>query len=60
VGRCEGPVSNFLLSPLPSEIGDLLVRIFTSGTRNSPQGINLESRAAGGLQSSHASSKILG
>ena len=41
VGWPEGPVSNFLLSPLPSEIGDLLVRVSTSGT--SPQGPNLES-----------------
>ena len=60
VGWSEGPVSNFLLSPLPSEIGDLLVRISTSGTRKSPQGPNLESRATGGQQSTHASSKILG
>ena len=42
-----GPASNFLLSPLPSEIGDLL-RISTSGTRKSPQGSNLESGVAGG------------
>ena len=47
-GRREGPVSNFLLFPLPSEIGDLLVRISASGRRKSPQGPNLESRAAGG------------
>ena len=38
----------------------LLVRIPTSGTRKSPQGPNLEIRAAGGQQSSHASSKIHG
>jgi len=57
-GRREGPVSNFLLSPLPSEIGDLLVGISTSGTRKIPQGSNLESRAARGQQSSHASSKV--
>jgi len=44
-------VSNFLLSPLPSEIGDLSVRISNSGTRKSPQGPNLESRGAGGQQS---------
>ena len=50
----------FFSSPLPSEIGDLLVRISTSGTRKSPQEPNLESRAAGGQQSSHASSKIHG
>jgi len=59
-GRHEGLVSNFLLSPLLSEIGDLLVRISTSGTRKCPQGPNLESRAAGGQQSPHASSKIHG
>ena len=45
-GWPEGPVSNFLLSPLPSEIGHLLVRILASVTRKSPQGPNLESRAA--------------
>ena len=28
-GWREGPLSNFLLSPLPSEIGDLLARILT-------------------------------
>ena len=55
MGRREGLISNFLLSPLLSEIGDLLVRISTSGTRQSPQGPNMESRAAGGQQSSHAS-----
>ena len=32
-GRREGPVSKFLLSSLPSEIGDLLLRISTSGTK---------------------------
>ena len=37
-GWCEGPASNFLLSPLPSEIGDLLVRISTSGTRKIRRG----------------------
>ena len=42
VGRHKGPVSNFLLSPLPSEISDLLARISTLGTRKSPQGPNLE------------------
>ena len=47
-GRRKGPVSNFLLSPLPSEIGDLLVRISTLGKRKSPQGPNLVSRVAGG------------
>ena len=51
MGLRGGPVSNFLLSPLPSEIDDLLVRTSTSGTRKSPQGPNLESRAAGGQQS---------
>jgi len=59
-GQREGPVSNFFLTSLPSETSDLLVRISTSGTRKSPQGPNLESRAAGGQQSSHASSKIHG
>ena len=47
MGWRGGPISNFLLSLLPSEIVDLLVRISTSGTRKSPQGSNLESRAAG-------------
>jgi len=47
-GWREGPVWNFLLSPLPSEIGDLLVRISTSGKRRSPQEPNLESRTSGG------------
>jgi len=60
MGRCEGPVPNFLLSPLPSEIGDLLMRISTLGARKSPQGPDPESRAAGGQQSSHASSEIHG
>ena len=41
-GWREGPVSSFLLSLLPSEIGDLLVRISTSRTRKRPQGPNLE------------------
>ena len=59
-GWREGPLSNFLLSPLPSEIGDLLVRISTTGTRKSPQGPNLESRGAGARQSSLASPKIHG
>ena len=39
---------------------DLLMRISTLGSRKSLQGPNLESRAAGGQQSSHASSKIHG
>ena len=60
MGRRESPVSNFLLSPLPFEIGDLLVRISSLGTRKSPLVPNLENRAAGGQQSSHASSKIYG
>ena len=59
-GQREGPLSNFLLSPIPSEIGDILVRISTSGTRKSLQGPNMESGAAGGQQSSRASSKIHG
>ena len=57
-GWREGPVSNFLLSLLSSEIGDLSVRISIVGTGTSPQGPNLESRAAGEQQSFHASSKI--
>ena len=48
MGWSEGPISDFLLSSLPSEIGGLLVRISNLGTRKSPQGPNLESRAAGG------------
>ena len=40
-GWREGPLSNFLLSPLPSEIADLLGRILTSGTRKSLHGPNL-------------------
>ena len=60
MGWREGPVSNFLLSLLSSEIGDLSVRISTVGTGKSPQGPNLESRAAGEQQSFHASSKIHG
>ena len=36
--RREGLVSSFLLSSLPSVIGDLLVRISTSATRKIPQG----------------------
>jgi len=59
-GRREGPVSNFLLPPLPSEIGDLLVGISTSGTRKSPQGPNLKSGAAGGQLSSRTSSNMHG
>jgi len=59
-GWREGPVSNFLLSLLSSEIGDLSMRISTVGTGKSPQGPNLESRAAGEQQSFHASSKIHG
>ena len=48
-GLCAIPLrslSNFLLSPLACEIGDLLLRISTSGTRKSPQRPNLETRAA--------------
>ena len=59
-GWREGPVANFLLSPLPSEIGDLLGWTSTLGTRKSPQGPNLESRGAGARQSSLASPKIQG
>ena len=47
-GRRESPVSNFLLSPIPSQIGDLLVMISNLGTRKFPQGSNVDSRAAGG------------
>ena len=59
-GWREGPVAKFLLSPLPSEIGDLLGRTSTLGTGKSPQGPNLESRGAGARQSSLASPKIHG
>jgi len=59
-GWHECPVSDFLLSPPPSQIGDFLVRISTLGTRKSLQGPNLKSRMAGGQWSSHALSKILG
>jgi len=60
VGWREGPVSDFLLSLLLSEIGDLSVRISTVGTGKSPQGPNLESRVAGEQQAFHALSKIHG
>ena len=60
VGWREGPVSNFLLSPLPSEIGDLLGWTSTLGTGKSPQGPNLESSGAGARQSYLASPKIHG
>jgi len=46
-GLREGPVANFLLSPLSSEIGDLLGLTTTLGTGKRPQGPNLESRGAG-------------
>ena len=46
-GWREGPVANFLLSPLPSQIGDLLGWTSTLGTGKSPQGPNLESRGLG-------------
>ena len=59
-GWCEGPVANFLLSPLLSEIGDLLGWTSTLGTGKSPQGPNLESRGDGARQSSLASPKIHG
>ena len=55
MGWREGPVSDFLLSSLSSEIGELSVRISISGKIKSPQGPNLEIRVAGGQQSSHAS-----
>ena len=59
-GWRKGPVANFLLSPLPSEIGDLLGWTSTLGTGKSPQVPNLESRGAGARQSSLASPKIHG
>ena len=59
-GWREGAVSSFLLSPLPSEIGDLSVRISTLGTRKSTQGPNMESRAAGGQQLSSVCSSEAG
>ena len=59
-GWREGPVANFLLSTLSSEIGDLLGWTSTLGTGKSPQGPNLESRGAGTRQSSLASPKIPG
>ena len=46
-GWREGPVANFLLSPLPSEIGDLLGWTSTLGNGKSLQVPNLESRGAG-------------
>ena len=60
MGWLEGPVANFLLSPLPSDIGDLLGWTSTFGTGKSPQGPSLESRGAGAQQSSLASPKIHG
>ena len=59
-GWREGRVSNFLLSPLSSEIGDLLGWTSTLGTGKSPQGPNLENRGAGARQSSLGSPKIRG
>ena len=56
-GMARRPLPNFLLSPLPSEIINPLVRILTSGKRKSLQGPNLEKRAAGEQQQSHASSQ---
>ena len=38
MGWREGPVSNFLLSFLPSELSDILVRISISGTRKVRRG----------------------
>ena len=58
MGWREGHVANFLLSPLPSEIGDLLGWTSTLGIGKSPQGPNLESRGAEARQSSLASPKI--
>jgi hypothetical protein len=60
-GYRVGPVAKFLLALLSSEIGDLSECISTLGTKKkSLQGPNLESRAVGGQQSSHASPKIHG
>jgi hypothetical protein len=47
-------------SPLSSEISDLPEWILALGTKRIMQGPDLESRAVGGWQSSHASSKIHG
>jgi hypothetical protein len=57
-GWREGPVANFLLSPLPSEIGKRLGWTSTLGTGKSPQGPNLECMGTGARQSSLASPKI--
>ena len=59
-GLREGPVANFLLSTLASEIGDLLGWTSTLGTGKSPQGPNLESRGAGARKPCLASPKIHG
>ena len=59
-GMARGSCSEFLLSPLPSEIGDLLGWTSTLGTGKRPQGPNLESRGAGAWQWSLASPKIHG
>ena len=62
-GMARRSLANFLLSPLsplPSEIGDLLGWTSTLGTGKSPQGPNLEIRGAGARQSSLASPKIHG
>jgi len=59
-GLREGPIANFLLSPLSSEISDLLGWTSTLGTGKSQQGPNLESRRAGARQSYLASPKIHG
>jgi len=57
-GWFKGPVANFLLYPISTEIGDLLGSNF--GTGKSPQEPNLESRGAGARKSSPASTKIHG
>ena len=59
-GLCEGPVANFLLSSLSSEIGNLLGWTSNVGTGKSPQGPNLESRGARARQSCLALPKIHG
>src|SRR5215469_10945374 len=58
--RSRTKATEFSLSLLPSEIGDLLGWTSTLGTGKSPQGPNLESMGSGARQSSLASPKIHG
>jgi len=58
-GRREGPYQIFFYF-LYHLNWQTFSEDFHSGTRKSPQGSNLESRAAGGQKSSHALSKIRG